>query len=143
MLKLQCPLRPAQHAQTLATRPLRSCSPPDQSSTARRQRAPAIPPHPSPAGHAWPSRTSRSADGRLQASRESGPTGRGGSLAEQTRGGENDSQLNGGAGDGVSPVSTSGRLALDMDIFEQDKEFSRRYRRTVRHFDRYSFQQHS
>ena len=54
-------------------------------------------------------------------------------MAEQTRSGGNDSQLNGGGGSGSSPESTSARIALDMDIFEQDKEFSRRYRRTVRH----------
>ena len=74
------------------------------------------------------------ANSRLQASREPGSVARGGTLAEQTRGGGNDSQLNGGGGSEISPEGTSNRLALDMDIFEQDKEFSRRYRRTVRQF---------
>ena len=134
MLSLQCTLRQAQHSPTLATQPLRSCSPTDRSATARRQRAPANPPHPCPDAHAWPTRTSRSANIRLQASRESGSTDNGGTVAEETRGSENGSQLNGGGGNGASPVSVSGKLVIDMDIFDQDKESSRRYRRTVRHF---------
>ena len=93
--------------------------------TSTRHRLPLLPSH--PYLQTWAGRPCRSATRLLQAGSEPGST-------DQTRGSDDNSRRNGGAasGSGVSPQSGSGTLTLDMDMFEQDKEFSRRYRRTVR-----------